>query len=203
MTVFLQIHPQKPQQRLIRQAAEILRKGVVVYPTDSYYALGCLQDNTEAVERIRQLRGLNQEHYFTLSCKDLSQISNYGQVGNSAFRLIKSHVPGPYTFILKAGKTVARKLHHPSRRTVAFRIQSHPAARALLEEINEPIITSTLKFPEDSEPLEHPYLRERLAGRVDAVIDSGPCEMHPTTVLDFTEDPPRLVREGSGEVEEI
>ena len=203
MTAFFSIHPEKPQPRLIRQAAEILKTGVIVYPTDSYYALGCLQENVRAVEQIRRLRGLDQQHYLTLSCRSISQISDYANMDNTSFRLIKGHIPGPYTFILKAGKAVGRKLYHPSRRTVAFRVQAHPVAQALLAEINEAIITTTLTLAGDSAPLPYHALRERLKGKVDAVLDAGNCEEQPTTVLDFTETPPRLVREGSGEVETI
>lgn len=203
MTAFLSIHPEKPQPRLIKQAAELLQNGVIVYPTDSHYALGCLQSNPDAVKRIRQLRGLQENHYFTLSCRDLSHISTYANMDNATFRLIKGHIPGPYTFILKAGKKVGRKLYNPSRRTVAFRVQAHPVALALLEQIDEAIITTTLTLAGDSAPLPHEDLRERLKGRVDAVLDAGPCEEAPTTVLDFTETPPRLVRAGSGEVQHL
>lgn len=203
MTAFLEVHAKQPQARLIRQAAAALRDGVVVYPTDSYYALGCLQSNARAVARIRQLRGLDENHYFTLSCRDLSQISAYASVDNAGFRLIKNHVPGPYTFVLKAGKAVARKLYHPSRRTMAFRVQAHPVAQALLAEVDEAIITATLRLAGDAAPLPYEDMRERLRGRVDAVLDAGMCEDAPTTVLDFTESPPRLVREGSGEVEVV
>ena len=201
MTEILKIHGKNPQQRLIKKAAEILRDGLVIYPTDSYYAFGCLQDNTRAIQRIRQLRGLGESHYFTLSCADLSQIGNYGSIDNPSFRLIKSHVPGPYTFILKANKTVAKALHHPSRRTVAFRVLSHPIAQALLSEIGEPIITTTLKLQNDDDPLPYEEIESRLKGKVDCIIDAGECSMEPTTVLDFTENPPRLIREGSGAVD--
>lgn len=203
MTAFINIHPQQPQARLIKQAAEHLKKGVIVYPTDSYYALGCLQSNSQAVERIRRLRGLDGNHYFTLSCRDISQISAYATMDNASFRLIKGHIPGPYTFILKAGKSVARKLYHPTRRTVAFRIQAHPVAQALLNEIDEAIITTTLKLANDETPLPYDDMAARLKGQVDAVLDAGICEEEPTTVLDFTETPPRLIRDGSGIVETV
>lgn len=203
MTAFFSIHPEKPQQRLIRQSAELLKTGIIVYPTDSYYALGCLQSNIRAVENIRRLRGINQQHYLTLSCRDLSQIADYANMDNTSFRLIKGHIPGPYTFILKAGKAVGRKLYHPSRRTVAFRVQAHPVAQALLAEIDEAIITTTLTLAGDTSPLPYDDMRTRLKGQVDAVLDAGSCEEQPTTVLDFTETPPRLLRAGSGEVETI
>lgn len=203
MTAIFNIHPKNPQPRLITQAAKVLRSGVIVYPTDSYYALGCLQSNADAVGRLRQLRGLAQNHHFTLSCRDLSHISEYATLDNASFRLVKGHVPGPYTFILKAGKAVAKKLYHPAKRTVAFRIQSHPVAQALLEEIDDTIITTTLALAGDDTPLPYEDIQDKLRGRVDAIIDAGACENQPTTVLDFTETPPRLVRAGSGEVETL
>ena len=201
MTTFLSVHPQKPQQRLIRQAVAALKNGVIAYPTDSHYALGCLQHNTAAIERIRVLRGLNTRHYFTLSCKDLNQVGGYAIMDNNIFRFVKSHTPGPYTFIFQAKKKVGRRLlHHPSRRTVAFRVQSHPVARALLEELDEAIITTTLILANDQSPLPHEAMRDRLKNSVDAVLDAGPCEMLPTTVFDCSENPPRLLREGIGEI---
>lgn len=203
MTTFFTIHPEKPQPRLIKQAVEHLKKGVIVYPTDSYYALGCLQDNVKAVEQIRRLRGLDDSHNFTLSCRDISHISTYANMDNATFRLIKGHIPGPYTFILNAGKNVGRRLYNPSRRTVAFRIQAHPVALALLEEVDEAIITTTLTLAGDGEPMDYHDMRERLKGRVEAVLDAGNCENKPTTVLDFTEDPPRLVRAGHGTVDTV
>lgn len=204
MTAFFTIHPKNPQPRLVKQAAQYLQNnGIIVYPTDSYYALGCLQNNSDGVERIRQLRGLNNNHNFTLSCRDLSQIGSYANMDNASFRLIKGHIPGPYTFILKAGKKVGRKLYNPSRRTVAFRVQAHPVALALLQEADEAIITTTLTLAGDDTPLPYEDIRQRLKGQVDAVIDAGMCEESPTTVLDFTETPPRLVRAGGGKVETI
>ena len=203
MTAFFTIHPEKPQPRLIKQAAEVLKSGVIVYPTDSYYALGCLQGNSRAVQRIRQLRGLRDDHNFTLSCRNLSHISTYANMDNESFRLIKAHIPGAYTFILKAGKKVGKKLYNPARRTVAFRVQAHPVALALLEEVDEAIITTTLTLAGDDAPLPYDDMRARLKGQVDAVLDAGQCEEAPTTVLDFTETPPRLVRAGSGAVEHV
>ncbi|MGU9951674.1 MAG: L-threonylcarbamoyladenylate synthase [Gammaproteobacteria bacterium WSBS_2016_MAG_OTU1] len=201
MTQFLQIHPQNPQQRLIRLMVDALQKGVVVYPTDSYYALGFLLNNNEAAARVRQMRGLDDSHLFTLSCRNVSEIGDYGSVDTAAFRIIKQHVPGPYTFVLKALKKNARHLCHPRRKTIAFRVPSHPVAQALLEEANAPIITTTLCL-RDSDPMSPEDFRERLAGIVDAVADAGECSMIPTTVIDFSETPPRLLRQGGGKIDE-
>lgn len=201
MTTFLSVHPQKPQLRLIKQAAKALTNGVIIYPTDTHYALGCLQRNTAAIERIRVLRGLNARHYFTLSCKDLNQVGGYAVMNDNVFRFVKSHTPGPYTFIFQARKKVGKRLlHHPSRRTIAFRVQSHPVARALLDELDEAIITTTLILANDNEPPAYDDMRERLKNTVDVVLDAGAGETSPSTVFDCTENPPRLLREGLGEI---
>lgn len=201
MTAFLSVHPKQPQLRLVRQAAKALQDGgVVAYPTDSYYALGCLPGNAAAMERIRRLRGLEAEHQFTLLCGDIKQIDNYAPLDNAVFRLIKSHVPGPYTFVLGVGKKTARHLRR-SKATLAFRIPSHPVALALLEESGGAILSTTLQLAGEAEPLGHEYLREHLRNLVDVVVESGPCCMTQTTVLDFTHMPPRLLREGGGAVE--
>lgn len=202
MTTILNIHPINPQHRLITKAVEAIQDGLIVYPTDSYYAFGCLQKNVHIVERIRQLRGLDDSHYFTLSCQDLTQIGKYGHIDNPSYRLIKSHVPGPYTFVLKATKMVNKPLYSAHKRsTIALRILSNPIGQALLKEIGEPIITSTLKLAGDDEPLATDDITEKLNNRVDLIIDAGQCAMEPTTVLDFTENPPLLIREGAGEVD--
>ncbi len=202
MTQFFSVHPQNPQPRLIRLLAEHLRRGVVVYPTDSNYALGCLQNDPRAAERLRQLRGVDDCHLFALACRDIGQISDYAAVDNAAFRLMKNRAPGPYTFILPATKKVAKRLCHPKRKTVAFRVPSHPVAAALLAEIGEPVITTTLKLPGADDAVAHDSLRESLAGKqIEAVAESGPCPMKPTTMLDFNETPPRLLRDGGGETE--
>ncbi|MDM5148067.1 L-threonylcarbamoyladenylate synthase [Candidatus Persebacteraceae bacterium Df01] len=201
MTQFFDVHPKTPQTRLIQKAAEFFRKGVVVYPTDSYYALGCLQGNVDAIARLRQLRGVGEEHLMTLACTDLGQIGDYGVMDTAAFRVMKKHVPGAYTFVLAATKKVSRRLHHPRRKTVAFRVPSHPVAQALLAEVGEPIISTTLRLVGDEAPLDVADFRERLRGQVDAVIDSGSCVMVPTTVINFSENPPQLLREGGGEVD--
>lgn len=202
MTTILNIHPKNPQPRLIKQAAEVIQTGLIVYPTDSYYAFGCLQKNASLIDRIRQLRGLDEAHHFTLSCRDLSQIGNYGYVDNSSFRLIKSHVPGPYTFVLSATKMVSKPVHSAGKRsTVALRVLSNPIGQALLGEIGEPIITSTLKLSDSSEPLAYEDIQAELNKKVDLIIDAGQVAMQPTTVLDFTQTPPVLIREGAGKVE--
>lgn len=202
MTQFFQVHPETPQLRLIKQAAEALKSGLAVYPTDSHYALGFLPENTKAADRARQIRGLDETHLFTLSCRDLSEIGHYGVIDTAAFRVIKQKIPGPYTFVLPATKKVSRHLCHPKRRTVAFRAPAHPVARALLAEVGGPLITTTLRLPNDDTPLAPEDFRERLSGRVEVVLDAGHCQMTPTTVIDFTETPPRLLREGGGVIDE-
>lgn len=202
MTVFLEVHPQNPQGRLLRQAAETLQRGVVVYPTDSHYALGFLPENVEAAARVRLLRGLDENHLFTLLCRDLGEIGQYGVIDTAAFRVIKQHIPGAYTFVLTATKKVSRHLCHPRRRTVAFRVPANPVARAFLEENGGPIITTTLRLAGDDLPLQPEDFRERLKNRVDMVLDAGACPATPTTIIDFTETPPRLLREGGGAIDE-
>ena len=202
MTQFFEVHPKNPQPRLIRLAAAALAEGLVVYPTDSYYALGFLQGNTAAAARTRLLRGLGDSHLFTLMCRDLADVGNYGAVGTAAFRVIKQRTPGAYTFVLAAAKKVSRHLCHPKRKTVAFRVPAHPVARALLEEAGEPIVTTTLRLRGDKEPLEPSEFRARLSGAAEVVLDAGPCSMTPTTVVDFSEPEPRLLRSGGGAVDE-
>ncbi len=197
----LTVHPENPQRRLIKKAAKLLQNDVIAYPTDSYYAFGWLQSNTDALDKIRQLRHLDDKHLFTLSCLEIGQIGDYAVVDNAAFRLIKQHVPGAYTFILTATKKVPRRLHNQRQKTVAFRVPNHPAAAMLIEEVGEPIITTTLKLAGDNEAVAYEDLPEKLKGKVAAWVDAGPCPMVPSTVLDFTETPPRLLREGGGFVE--
>lgn len=202
MTDFLQVHPQNPQARLVRRAAEALRDGVVVYPTDSNYALGFLGENMAAAERVRQLRGLDKRHLFSMLCQNLSQLGDYGVVDTAAFRAIKRHVPGAYTFVLSAGAKVSRHFCHPRRKTMAFRVPAHPVAQMLLEETGVPIITATLRLAGGEQALQPEEFRERLKGRVDVVLDAGPCPGEPTTVIDFTETPPQLLRQGGGPIDE-
>ena len=202
MSQFFTIHPDNPNPRLIRQAAEVLRGGgVVVYPTDSCYALGCHLDDKDAVTRIRQLRKLDEHHHMTLMCRDLSEISRYAQVDNSKFRLLKNNTPGSYTFILKATKEVPKRLQHPKRSTIGIRIPDHPVALALLEELGEPITSSTLILPEQAGPLNDAgHIRDLLEKQVELVIDGGAVGVDFTTVIDLTGDVPVLLRRGKGDV---
>lgn len=200
MAQFFSIHPQNPQARLLRQTVAILHDGgIIVYPTDSCYALGCQIGNKEAMERIRAIRQVDEHHHFTLVCRDLAEISNYAKVDNSQYRLLKACTPGSYTFILKASREVPRRLQHPKRHTIGLRIPDHPVTHALLSELDEPLLSSTLILPEDEFPLnDTDEIRERLEHQVELVIDAGPCGVEMTTVIDLTEDTPRLVREGKG-----
>lgn len=202
MSQFFAIHPDNPNPRLIRQAAEVLRGGgVVVYPTDSCYALGCHLDDKDAVTRIRQIRKLDEHHHLTLMCRDLSEISRYAQVDNTKFRLLKSNTPGSYTFILRATKEVPKRLQHPKRSTIGIRIPDHPVALALLEELGEPITSSTLILPEEAGPLNDAgHIRDLLEKQVELVIDGGAVGVDFTTVIDLTGDVPVLLRRGKGDV---
>ncbi|HSC67615.1 MAG TPA: L-threonylcarbamoyladenylate synthase [Cellvibrio sp.] len=201
MAQFFQIHPENPQHRLIVQAAEIIRKGgLVVYPTDSAYALGCHIGDKDALERIRSLRKLDKNHNFTLMCRDLSELATYARVDNQAFRLIKNHTPGAYTFILEATADVPRRLLHPKRKTIGLRVPDNAIALALLEELGEPLMTSSLLLPGEEFPLTDPYdIRDTLEHFVELVIDGGYCGLDPTTVIDLTESTPQLVRQGKGD----
>jgi tRNA threonylcarbamoyl adenosine modification protein (Sua5/YciO/YrdC/YwlC family) len=202
---FFSIHPDNPQQRLIDQAVEILRRGgLIVYPTDSAYALGCHIGDKMALDRIRALRQLDKHHNFTLMCRDLSELATYARVTNADFRLLKSHTPGPYTFILNATSEVPRRLMHPKRRTIGMRVPNNAIALALMERLGEPLMSSSLILPGDSLPLTDPYdIRDLLEHQVELVIDGGFCGLEPTTVVDFTEDAPRVTRVGCGPVDEF
>ncbi|MDZ7804664.1 L-threonylcarbamoyladenylate synthase [Thiohalophilus sp.] len=202
MSQFFQIHPVTPQPRLIRQAVELLRQGgVIVYPTDSAYALGCHLEDKKAMERIRQIRRVDDKHNFTLVCADLSQISAYAKLtNNTLFRILNSHTPGPYTFILNATSEVPRRLLHPKRRTIGIRIPDNPIAQALVAELGEPIMSSTLILPGQEMPLTDPEeIREQLEHQVDLVIDGGHCGFDPSTVVDMTDELPRVIRQGKGD----
>ena len=201
MAQFFQIHPDNPQGRLIHQAVEILRQGgVVVYPTDSSYALGCHLGDKEALDRIRQIRRLDDKHNFTLVGRDLAEVSQFTKIGNQAHRLIKSLTPGPYTFILKATKQVPRRLMHPKRKTIGIRIPDNRIALALAEELGEPILSSTLILPGDEMPLTDPYeMKDLLGHQVDLIIDGGFCGFEPTTVVVLEDDVPQVVRQGKGD----
>ncbi len=201
MSQYFQVHPANPQRRLVRRTVEILRAGeVIAYPTDSCYALGCLIGEHEAMERIRRLRRLDEQHHFTLMCRDLSELASYARVDNSAYRLLRATTPGPFTFILRATREVPRRLQHPRRKTIGLRVPAHPTARALLEALGEPLMSTTLMLPGESMPLSDPgEIRERLDSQVGLVLDAGACGLEPSTVIDLTEEPPRLVRRGLGD----
>ena len=202
MSQFFTIHPDNPNPRLIRQAATVLRDGgIVVYPTDSCYALGCHLDDKDAVARIRQIRQLDEQHHLTLMCRDLSEISRYARVDNSKFRLLKSNTPGSYTFILEATKEVPKRLQHPKRSTIGIRIPDHQVALALLEELGEPMSSSTLILPDEEWPLnDAERIRELLEKKVELVIDGGAVGVDFTTVIDLTGDKPILLRRGKGDI---
>lgn len=203
MSQFFEIHPDNPQKRLIHRAVEILREGAVIaYPTDSSYALGCMIGDKNAMETIRRIRRLDDKHNFTLMCRDLSEIATYAKVDNSAFRLLKAHTPGPYTFIFKATHEVPRRLQHAKRRTIGIRVPNHPIAQALLEDLGEPLMSTTLILPGADYPEVDPHeIRDRLQHELGLVIDGGGCRPEPTTVVDMTEGAPQLVRAGLGPAE--
>ena len=200
MAQFFAIHPDNPQERLIRQAAEIVRKGgVIAYPTDSCYALGCRLGDKEAMERILRIRKIDLKHHLTLVCADLAELGIYAKVDNAQFRQLKAATPGSYTFILQATKEVPNRTLHPKRKTIGLRVPDNAIALALLRELGEPLPSCTLMLPEDGEPLTAPYeIRDRLEHSVDLVIDGGWCGTEPTTVVDMT-DGTVLVREGRGD----
>ncbi len=199
MQVF-HIHPDNPQPRLIKQAVEIVRQGgVVVYPTDSSYALGCHIGDKAAMERMRRIRNLADKHNFTLVCRDLSEIATYAKVDNPAYRLIKSLTPGPYTFILQATHEVPRRLQNPKRKTIGLRVPDHVVAQSLLQALGEPLMSCTLILPESDTPLSDPELiQSELKGQVDLLIDSGHCGLEPTTVVDLVSGTPLVTRAGKG-----
>lgn len=201
MSHFFQIHAENPQARLVRQAVEIIRAGgVVIYPTDSSYALGCQLGDKAALERIRLLRRLDDKHNFTLICRDLSQLGEYARVDTRTFRLLKAHTPGPYTFILEATREVPRILLHPKRRTLGLRVPSTPIAQALLAELGEPLMSVTLLLPGESEPLSDPYdIRDRFEKLVDLIIDGGYGGVEPSTVVSLVEGVPNVLRVGCGD----
>lgn len=202
MSQFYQIHPENPQSRLIRSAVDIIREGgVVVYPTDSAYALGCHIGDKNALDRIRRIRRLDARHNFTLVCSDLSEIATYAKVDNSAYRLLRHCTPGPYTFILRATSEVPRRLMHPKRKTVGLRVPENRIAAALLADLGEPLMSVTLIMPDDDLPLIDPYdIRQSLEHEVDLVIDGGYCGMEATTVVDLADDLPIVLRAGKGDL---
>ncbi|ABC31690.1 putative translation factor (SUA5) [Hahella chejuensis KCTC 2396] len=202
MSQFFQIHQDNPQARLVRQAVEIIHSGgVIVYPTDSGYALGCAIGDKNAADRIKSIRRLDDKHNFTLVCRDLSDISTYAKVDNSTYRLLKNHTPGAYTFILTATSEVPRRLLHPKRRQIGIRVPDNRIAQALLEELGAPLMSSTLIMPGEEMPMTDPYeIRQMLEHAVDLIIDGGFCGMEPTSVVDLTDDAPVILREGAGDV---
>jgi tRNA threonylcarbamoyl adenosine modification protein (Sua5/YciO/YrdC/YwlC family) len=203
MSQFFRIHPENPQSRLIHQAGEIVNSGgVIAYPTDSAYALGCHIGDKRALEKIRKIRKLDQRHNFTLVCRDLSDLGIYARVSNSAYRLIRAATPGPYTFILPATREVPRRLIHPKRKTIGLRVPDNAICQALLAAVGEPIMSSTLQLPGDEYPLTDPdEIRDILEHQLDLVIDGGFCGLEATTVINMEDDVPVVVRQGRGETE--
>lgn len=202
MAQFFSLHPDQPQPRLVRQAAEIMRAGgLVAFPTDSAYALGGHTGDADLVQRIRRIRSVDDRHHFTLMCRDLSEIATYARVDNTQYRLLKATTPGPYTFILEGTKELPRRLLHPKRKTIGLRIPDHPVVEALLQELGEPILTSTLLLPGEDFPLTDPdEIRERLGKQVELIIEGGYCGPEATTVIDLTSGSPSLIRAGRGDL---
>ena len=203
MARYLSIHPEDPQPRMLGQAAEILRSGgVVAIPTDSCYALGCGLGDKDAVERIRRIREVDDRHHLTLMCRDLSEIAQFARVDNAQYRLLKATTPGSYTFILEGTKELPRRVLHPKRKTIGLRVPDHKVALALLAELGEPLLTSTLMLPGDESPLTEGWeSQDRLGDLIELILDGGYCGTEPTTVVDLTNWPPELVRAGRGSLE--
>ncbi|HEX3791100.1 MAG TPA: L-threonylcarbamoyladenylate synthase [Pseudonocardiaceae bacterium] len=201
MARYFDVHPDNPQRRAIGQVVDIVRGGgLIAYPTDSCFALGCQLGNKEGIDRIRTIRHLDDRHHFTLVCQNFAQLGQLVQINNAVFRAIKSSTPGSYTFILPATNEVPRRLLHPKKKTVGVRIPDHAVAQALLAELGEPLVSSTLLLPDQAEPMTQGWdIKERLDHEVDAVIDSGDCGTEPTTVIDFSEKEPEVVRRGAGD----
>lgn len=200
MAQYFEVHPTHPQRRLLRQAAAIVRQGgVIAYPTDSCYALGCHLGDAAAVQRLRRIRGMDDKHHLTLMCRDLSELATYAIVDNVQFRLLRAATPGSFTFILRATREVPRRLMHPRRKTIGVRVPDNPVALALLEELGEPMLSATLSLPGDAAPLADAQdIRERLQHSVDLVVDGGHCGIEPTTVIDLSGAEPLVVRHGKG-----
>jgi tRNA threonylcarbamoyl adenosine modification protein (Sua5/YciO/YrdC/YwlC family) len=201
MADFIAVHPLNPQQRLLSQVASRVRQGAVIaYPTDSCYALGCHLGDKQAADRIRNIRKFDRNHLFTLVCRDLSDIANYARVDNQQYRMLKSMTPGPFTFVLRATPQAPRRLLHEKRKTIGLRVPESPIAQGLLTELGEPMLSCTLILPPDTMPISDPEdARDRLDRLVDIVIEGGDCGYEPTTVIDWSEDEPRLTRQGRGE----
>ena len=201
MARYFDIHPANPQRRAIAQVADIVRGGgVIAYPTDSCYALGCQLGNKDGITRIRSIRGLDDRHHLTLVCQNFAQLGQFVQVDNAVFRAVKAATPGSYTFILPATKEVPRRLQHPGKKTVGVRIPRHAVAQAVLAELGEPLVSSTLLLPGQDEPMSQGWeIADEVGHALDAVIDSGDCGTEPTTVIDFSSEPPEIVRRGAGD----
>ncbi len=205
MSPLFQIHPDNPQQRLIRGAVDLLRAGgVIVYPTDSCYALGCHIGDKDALEQMRRIRQVDDKHYFTLMCRDMAEMATYANIDNVAYRLIKNLTPGPYTFILPAMKIVPKRLLHPTRKTVGVRVPDNAICQALLAELGEPILSTTLLLPGDGQSISDPYeIRDTIGNQVQLIIDGGFCGLEATTVVDLTGEMPEVMRKGKGSVEQL
>jgi tRNA threonylcarbamoyl adenosine modification protein (Sua5/YciO/YrdC/YwlC family) len=199
---YFDVHPVNPQPRAIRQVADIVRAdGLIVYPTDSCFALGCRMGNKDGLDRIREIRHLDDRHHFTLMCHDFAQLGQFVQINNASFRLVKASTPGPYTFILPATKEVPRRLLHPRKKTVGVRIPEHVVVQALLAELGEPLVSSTLLLPGHDEPMTAGWdIKELLDHAVDAVLDAGECGVEPSTVIDLSDGEPEIVRVGAGDI---
>jgi len=202
MAQYFSIHPSTPQSRLIHQSVAILREGgVIAYPTDSCYALGCHLGDKAAQERIRAIRGVGEDHMFTLVCRNLAEIATYAKVDNRQFRLLKANTPGSYTFILEATREVPRRLQHPKRSTIGLRVPEHAVTQALLDELGEPLLSMTLSLPGEDAPLNEAWeIRDRLEHQLDLVIDAGACSNEMTTVIDLSTGEPKLIRQGRGDI---
>ena len=202
MSQYFELHRQNPQLRLIRRAAEIVRAGgVIAYPTDSCYALGCHIGDVAALERLRRIRGADRHHHFTLVCRDLRDIGRYARIDTSQFRLLKAATPGPFTFLLPATRELPRRLQHPKRRTIGIRVPDHIVPQLLLAELGEPLMSSTLLLPGEDLPLtDGEQIRARLEHQLDAILDGGHCGIEPTTVVDLAVSPPVVVRLGKGKL---
>ena len=205
MAQYFEVHPENPQQRLLKQAVALLARGeIVAVPTDSSYALACHLDDKDAVDQLRRIRQVDDKHHLTLLCRDLSELSNYARVDNKQYRLLKLGTPGPFTFILEATKEVPRRLSHPSRRTIGLRVPDHKVTQELLAQVGQPLLAATLIAPGESEPMNDPdAIRARFEKQLQAVVDAGACPMQPTTVIDLSGDEPVLVRSGRGEVSRL
>ncbi|MEV6304730.1 L-threonylcarbamoyladenylate synthase [Actinoplanes sp. NPDC051861] len=201
MARYFDVHPDNPQPRSIHQVVDLVRQdGLIAYPTDSCFALGCRMGSKDALDRIRAIRHLDDRHHFTLMCHDFAQLGQFVQINNALFRAVKSSTPGPYTFILPATREVPRRLLHPRKKTVGVRITSHVTAQAILAELGEPLVSSTLLLPGEKEPMTHGWeIKEALDHQIDAVVDSGECGTEPTTVIDLSDGVPEVLRAGAGD----